>query len=84
VKLYGTIGGALGFVFGCVTGYFAAWIVIEWLAQYMPIVARSEPVFLLVWGLHALVTMAVFGVAGILLRRFEIFLEKERPRRDPW
>lgn len=84
MKLYGSTGAVLGFIFGCVTGSFVAWIVIEWLTQYMPAVASSAPAFILLWGLHVLLTTAAFGVAGMLLHRFETFLERERPRHDPF
>ncbi|MDQ3330647.1 MAG: hypothetical protein M3552_08335 [Planctomycetota bacterium] len=83
MRLYGAFGAAAGFLFGSGTGYFAAWFVMDWLVQCLPVVAGSGPVFVGLWAAHIVLASVAFALAGILLRRFEIFLESERPRQDP-
>lgn len=82
MKHYFAIGAVLGFIVGCVSGPFVAWFIMEWLVQRLPILAGSGLTFVWLWGMNVLLATPAFAVAAMLLLRFEIAIESERPRRE--
>lgn len=84
MKFYAAVGAVLGFIFGCVTGPFVAWFVAWWIGDRVPSLAGSGTVFFGLWAANTLLATPAFAAVGALQRRFEIFLDGEKPRQDPW